>query len=162
MCICTALPGLPRPVTEQSSNDRPEPALLPLPTLVLQLNVPLWDVKGRPPKKHQMKILPWREIACMPLSSSLLRLNDNFHSISCRACQSYYLFGSSGVSWSLTQRQGAQVQDVSASCSTQPYRPISNARRRREKATRKITFRNRAAGDVIATAWRKEMTWSQR
>lgn len=43
------------------------------------------------------------------------------------------------------------------------YHPMPNARRRREKATRKlkVTFRNCAAGDVIArAAWRKEMTWS--
>ncbi len=39
---------------------------------------------------------------------------------------------------------------------------FENARRRRERATRKVTFRSCAAGDVIATAWRTEVTWSQR
>ena len=42
------------------------------------------------------------------------------------------------------------------------YHLISNARRRREKATRKVRFPKSAAGDVIGTAWRTEMTWSQR
>ena len=38
---------------------------------------------------------------------------------------------------------------------------VSNARRKRGKATRDITFRNCAADDVIATAWRTAKTWSQ-